>query len=649
MPHKEVLAEPGKKVIMLGNVAIARGALEYGVSFAAAYPGTPSTEITEALAYAASRLGGPYVEWSSNEKVALETAIGAAQTGLAAMASMKHVGVNVAADPLFSSAYMGVNGALVVVSADDPSMWSSQNEQDNRWYGIHAYIPVVEPAGAQEAKNAVIAAFRLSEEFKHPVILRTTTRISHTRVPVETGPIDVGRLKKKGVFNKEPERLTLVPAHARKLRLELLHKWERIADYVSNASLNSVEGDANADTLVVGVGLGYRYAKEILASYGMLERVRLLKIQTPVPLPYKLILKEAEGRERIIVVEEGDPVFENKLKALLFDEDIRVKVYGKERGFLPRWGELTLDRVETAFSKIFGFNTRFPANKAGKTQITLPPRPPTLCPGCPYRAVFYALRKAIGKARVRAIYSGDIGCYSLGVNPPFQMQDTIVEMGGSIGLANGFVHAQDRDLVVAIIGDSTFFHAGLPGLANAVYNKSGFLLVVLDNRTTAMTGHQPHPGVGVRATGEEGSELSIPRVLKGLGIDYVKVIDAFNIREGEKEFYNAIEYIRETGKPAAVVARGACILVALAYARRRGVSPVIYTVDLEKCTACGLCYRAFNCPAIYPGSDGKARINPLLCTGCSECAQICPFDAFRPVDVLNPEWFRIMREAKPVQ
>ncbi len=648
LAHKEVLVEPGKRVVMLGNVAMARGALEYGVSFASAYPGTPSTEITEALSYASRVLGAPYVEWSANEKVALEAAIGAALTGIPAIASMKHVGMNVAADPLFSAGYMGVEGALVVVSADDPGMWSSQNEQDNRWYGIHAYIPVFEPAGPQEAKECIIEAFKFSEQFKNPVILRTTTRISHTRVPVETGEINIELLSRKGVFKKNIPKYTLVPAHARMLRKELVDKWEKFAEHLSSHPLNKAEGPEHSETLVVAVGLAYRYVKELLALHGLLNKIRLLKISTSIPIPKKLLLSEAEGKTKIIFVEEGEPVVETLSKALFYDHDIRAKIYGKGTGHLELVGELELHKVESLLEKALDLTKRYyPPLKEFKP-MELPPRPPVLCPGCPYRAVFYALRRAIGKARVRPIYNGDIGCYSLGVNPPFQMQDTIVEMGGSIGLANGMAHAQKDKVPIAIIGDSTFFHAGLPGLANAVYNRSPILVVVLDNRTTAMTGHQPHPGIGVTASGKEGVELSIVDAARGLGVEYVKTIDAFNIAEGEQEFYKALEYVKKEKKPALVVAKGSCILLALAAGRRVGVYPVPYQVDEDKCTACGLCYKAFNCPAIYVKEDGKVYINELLCTGCGECAQICPFDAFKPVDEIPPEWLKLMREAKPL-
>ncbi len=645
MAHKEVLSKPGTRVLVLGNVAIARGALEYGIGFASAYPGTPSSEIVEALAYAARKLKVPYVEWSINEKVALEAALGASLSGVPSLVAMKHVGVNVAADPLFSSAYMGVEAPFVIVSADDPGMHSSQNEQDNRWYGVHAYIPVVEPAGAQEAKTAVIEAFRLSEKFKTPVILRSTTRIGHTRVPIDMGDIDLEKLKQKGYFKKNIQRYTLVPDHARKLRIKLLEKWEEISNFLSKHPLNRAEGPSDSNILIVGVGLGYRYAKEAVAMLGLTGKVRLLKISTPIPLPRDLIRREAEGREKIFFIEEGEPVVETLSKALFFEYNIHAKVAGKDNGYITKAGELMLDKILPGLARFLGVKYKEP--EIARTTMQPPPRPPVLCPGCPYRAVFYALRRAVGKARVKPIYNGDIGCYSLGVLPPFEMQDTIIEMGGSVGLANGLAHVAEDQIPIAIIGDSTFFHAGMPGLANAVYNKAPMLVVVLDNRTTAMTGHQPHPGVGVTAMGEETRELDPRKVAEAYGIEYVALTNAFDIKGQEKVFFEALEYIKKEGKPALVVARGSCILLAIANARRQGVSYTIYTVDEDKCIACGLCYRAFNCPAIVPKPDGKVYIDPLLCTGCGECAQICPVDAFKPVKEPAPEWLKIMLTAKP--
>ena len=645
MSYPQVLAEPGSKVVMLGNVAIARAALEHGIGFASAYPGTPSTEIVEALAYASRKLGAPYVEWSSNEKVALEAALGAALAGVPSLAAMKHVGMNVAADPLFSSAYTGVRAGMVVVSADDPGMHSSQNEQDNRWYGVHAYIPVVEPAGPKEAYSAVKEAFKISERFEHPVIVRTTTRIGHTRAPVTVGEIDVTRLHAKGRFPKEPERTALVPAHARRLREWLVDKWNSIEDYLAESGLNRAEGPDDAEVLVVGVGLGYYYAREALEEARGLDRVRLLKLQTPVPLPRELIAREAPGRRLVVVVEDGEPVVETLLKAALHDEGIRVEVWGKGTGHIPLTGELTLDKVEPAIAKALGVE---PARVEPVTlDLELPPRPPVLCPGCPYRSVFYALRRAVSQARVKPVYSGDIGCYSLGVLPPFRMQDTIIDMGASIGLGSGLAHVLEDQVVIAIIGDSTFFHSGLPALANAVFNRSPMLIIVLDNRTTAMTGHQPHPGIGLTARGKPSIELRPTEIARAMGVGYVAVTDAFDAKGQVQVFKEALEYVKEKRAPALVVARGACILVAGREARKRGVEAPVYTVNWDKCTGCGICYKAFNCPAIVPTGSKKPVVDPVLCTGCGECADICPFDAFEPTGPVSEEWKRIMRDARP--
>ncbi len=647
MSYPEVLAEPGQRILMLGNVAIARAALEYGIGFASAYPGTPSTEIIEALAYASRRLGAPYVEWSVNEKVAFEAAYGAAMAGVPALVAMKHVGLNVAADPFFSSSYTGVEAPFLVVSADDPWMWSSQNEQDNRWYGLHAYVPVVEPAGAQEAKKATVEALKLGEKLKHPIMLRTTTRISHTRVPVETGRIDVERLKARGMFQRNVRRWTLVPAHARERKVELVEKWARIEEMLNGHPLNWVEGPADARIAVVAAGLGYRYVREALQLLGVSDRVRIVKVSTPVPLPRKLVAKGIEGAEKILIVEEGDPIVETMVKALVGEEDLGARVYGKETGHLKRYGELTVEDVALALAKLLGKTDGVP-KPAVKPSLEPPPRPPVLCPGCPYRGAFYALKRAVNLERVKPVYTGDIGCYSLGLLPPFEVQDTIVEMGGSIGLANGLAHVAGDQLPIAIIGDSTFFHAGMPGLLNMLYNRAPSLIIILDNHTTAMTGHQPHPGTGVTAMGVEHRAFSPEEVVRGLGVEFVEVADAFNVKDVEVKVRKAIRYVREEGKPAVVVVKGACILVALAEARRAGVKPPVYRVNPERCTACGICYKAFNCPAIMVDrSTGKAYVDPILCTGCGVCAQICPFKAFEPVEPPTPEWNKIMRTARP--
>ncbi|MEB3774045.1 MAG: indolepyruvate ferredoxin oxidoreductase subunit alpha [Desulfurococcales archaeon] len=641
MPHEEVLAEEGRRVVMLGNVAIARGALEAGIGYAAGYPGTPSSEIIEALSVASRKLGGPIVEWSVNEKVALESAYGASLSGVPSMATMKHVGVNVAADPLFSLAYTGTPSSIVVVSADDPGMWSSQNEQDNRWYGVHAYIPVVEPSGVQDAKEATIEAFRISSEYGHPVILRTTTRVSHTRGVVEAGRIDAEKLRPRGRFTRNLERYTLIPAHARRLREDLLERWDRIEERLSRSSLNKIEG--GGELLLLGVGLGYRYAAEAARLLGV--EARIAKLQTPIPLPSSFLHKALDGVSKVLVFEEGDPVVETLLKSFIHDEGLDVEVHGRSDGYLPRAGELGLDKAMRAIGALAGVDPGLPSPR--ELGLDLPPRPPALCPGCPYRGVFPGLRKAVRRSRVEPVYSGDIGCYSLGVLPPFRVQDTIVEMGGSIGLANGIAKTANGQIPVAIIGDSTFFHSGITGLVNAVHNRNPMLVIILDNRTTAMTGHQPHPGIDVGAMGEEAVGVDIEALVKAIGVEHVRVVDAFSIRGVEKAVTEALDYVRRERRPAVLIAKGSCILVALSQARRLGIKPPVYRVNPDKCRACTVCYTAFNCPAIFRVEDGKAKINPVLCTGCGVCVDICPFDAFEPVEEPGKDWILLMRTATP--
>ncbi|UXD21250.1 indolepyruvate ferredoxin oxidoreductase [Ignicoccus pacificus DSM 13166] len=639
--YSEVLSEEGKTEIMLGNAAIARGLLEGGLQFASAYPGTPSTEITEALSYFASKKGVPYVEWSTNEKVALEAALGAAISGLKAFTGMKHVGLNVAADPFFSSAYLGVDGALVVVSADDPWMWSSQNEQDNRIYGLHAFVPVIEPRGVQEAKEAARLALEWSYALKRPFLFRITTRIAHSRAPITLGKINLEELKAEPRFRRDPSKWTLIPEFARRHRVELLRFWEEVKGELSDFPLNSVEG--SGEIAVLASGIGYVYAKEAVKDLEI--PVTLIGISTPVPLPDRVIEKALE-HDKVIVIEEGEPVVEAQLREEAQKRGSKTEIFGKMDGTLRRYGELDLAEVREAIGRTYGMEVERPKVREVPK---LPPRPPVLCPGCPYRSYFYALKRAVNKARVEPIYSGDIGCYSLGITPPFEVQDIIIDMGASIGAGGGMAQAFREDpkrLIIAIIGDSTFYHSGVTSLINVVYNQAPLLTIILDNYTTAMTGHQPHPGVGIGAGGRPAKEIDMESVVKGIGVEKVLVADAFSIKDSEEKTLEAIKYVIEQRKPAVVIAKGACSLVALAHARRKGIKVPQYYVEESKCTACGICYKAFNCPAIIKKEDGKAWIDPSLCVGCGQCEQICPFGAF-VIKERVPEWDQLLRTAKP--
>lgn len=593
--------------LMLGNHAVAHAALEAGVAVATGYPGTPSSEIIEYILEHAGETG-TYVEWSSNEKVAYEVAYGAALAGARALVSMKHVGLNVAMDPLMSSAYTGVRNSLLVITADDPGMWSSQNEQDNRWVGLHSYIPVFEPYSPQNAADLVKLTMDISQRVNHPVIMRLVTRVSHVREPVRV--CEFGKPVFAQSYIKDPRHHALIPANARWLKGELIKRWDSIKALIEELPHEYID---DGRVLIITSGVAYRYVKEALEDLEI--NASLLNIITPVPIPSKLVANAASRADKIIVVEEGDPVVEFQVKALLYDEGIRVPIYGKGSGLFSRVGELTPVDVEDGIAKALGIGVR--RVQAQQSPINAPPRPPVFCPGCPYTAAFYELKIATAKARVKPVFSGDIGCYSLGINPPFNEQDLLTNMGSSIGLGMGILRGTGgRELVVAVIGDSTFFHAGLPALVNAVYNKAPMLIIVMDNRFTAMTGGQPSPT----------QTIDIASVAKAIGVNHVYVVDPFNVKEAERILNEAIMKVKG-GELALVVMRRACALEA---SRIGGSMIVKYTVT-DACRACGICYNLLSCPALIKLSNGKAAIDNAACVGCSVCAQVCPFDAIKPL------------------
>ena len=622
MKFEDTITLKEGSILMLGNEAIARGALEGGMGLAAAYPGTPSSEIVESLLKVKDKLG-IYVEWSVNEKVAFEVSYAAAISGVKSLVAMKHVGLNVAADPLMSSAYTGVRESFVIVTADDPSMWSSQNEQDNRLYGVHAYIPVFEPSDPGEAKELCKFAFEFSSKVKHPVILRTTTRLSHTRGPVTLGTIP--RLTTRGEFTRKKEYV-LTPSNARKDREAMLTRWKRIMDEVNAVPFNRIEGDGK--NLVIASGIAYAYVKEIVASGKVGDGWRILKLSTPYPVPRKLLLKAMEGVEKVLIVEELEPVVEKGVKAILYEEGITVELHGKDLIGLPY--EMSHERVYSALKSFTeGRRPRVLATRNTKESLPVPPRPPTFCPGCPYRPLFYAIRRYLNRKKLSYVAAGDIGCYALAHNPPYNLQDVIINMGGSIGTANGFAHVLNS-VILAIIGDSTFFHTGIPPLVNAVWHRTPIVVIILDNEITAMTGHQPSPAT--RGAGATENYIPLESVVKGLGVNFVEVIDPFDVTQVENTLSRAIEYTSKQREPAVIIARRKCALSALRSLRRAGIKLPLFKVDLSKCIKCGTCYNAFACPAIYPDKEGHAHIDPGLCAGCGTCTQVCPVNAIVPVD-----------------
>lgn len=609
----------GSKLLLLGNEAIARGALEAGVGFASAYPGTPSSEIIESL-MRVSKEYEIYVEWSVNEKVAFEAAYAASISNVRSLTAMKHVGLNVASDPLMTSAYTGVEAGFVVVTADDPNMHSSQNEQDNRWFGLHAYIPVFEPSNPQEAKDLTAYLYVFSEKFKHPTILRSVTRVSHTHGIVTYN--NLGKSKIKGVFIKKPEKWVAIPQYSRLMKANLVDKWEKIYNHIGEVPFNKLFNKGEK-VVIVASGIGYVYVVDAVDELNVRNKVTIVKIASSVPLPKKLLLDTLSYANTVFVVEEGDPVVEFQLKNILLEEKLDVEVYGKN--LLPKQGELSLETVVSSLAKVL--NVNIGNYTTAPTSLSIPSRPPTLCPGCPYRSLYYALKLTVAKMKLNVVYSGDIGCYTLGVYEPFKVHDTVTDMGSSIGLANGFAHVLKNQIVVAIIGDSTFYHAGIPALLNAVYNNAPMLVLILDNETTAMTGFQPHPGSGVSASSWSSQACKIPleNVAKGVGVKHVFIVDPYDIKLSRKVLEKAFNMVVEKHEPVVIIARRPCVLYKPLEAE------VKYVVIEEKCIKCKLCYDYFSCPAIVKLENGIAKINQELCINCGACIEVCPTNAIVPI------------------
>ena len=580
---------PGARLFMLGNEAIARGAIEAGVQVVASYPGTPSSEITETLVNNA-KATGMYAEWSINEKVALEVAMAGAISGLRALSIMKHVGVNVAHDPLMSASYMGLGG-LVLISADDPGQWSSQNEQDNRYIARQAYIPVLEPATAQEAKDMMVDAFRLSEEFGQMFMLRSVTRIGHARSDVVLGGIVKDR--RQGKFVKDPVRLVCLPANFRVNRRLAVQRMAKIKRVVDTLPYNQLTLKKGAKLGVITSGISYGYALEAIRWMGLEDKISVLKIGTPYPLPAKLTEQLLKSVPELLVVEELEPFVEDAVKVVAEDAGILAKIHGKD--VLSLVGELSTRQVAEALSKLMG--TKPPIDFAQldkireETAALLPLRPPTMCAGCPHRASLYAINIACRKYQqetgIEPVKTGDIGCYALGANAPLNADDVAICMGGAFGLADGFAHVLDAP-VVAHLGDSTFFHSGISPMINAVYNKANVTMVVLDNSTTGMTGFQPHPG----ATGDATLDIKIEDIARASGVKFVEVVDAFDL----PRLIDVVEKAIKFKGPSLIVARRPCNIIDQREKRKTGEKTLPYVVDPKKCLAGSSPYCQATCP-----------------------------------------------------
>lgn len=575
------------KKIMMGDEAVARGAYEYGITFAAAYPGTPSTEILENIA----KYKEIYSEWAPNEKVAVEAAIGASIAGARSLAAMKHVGLNVAADPLFTFAYTGVNGGCVIVTADDPGMHSSQNEQDNRYYAKFAKIPMLEPSDSQECKDFVGYALDISEKYDTPVLLRLTTRVSHGKGVVELGERQNVEMKP---YKKDIPKYVMVPANAQKRHVVVEERLKALRQLSEEIYINRIEWN-DREIGIITSGISYLYVKEVFG-----DEVSILKLGMTYPLPSELIKKFAEEVKKLYVVEELEPYIEEHVKSL------GIKVIGKE--ILPMVGELNPGIIRKA---IKGHELEHIS-----VDTKVPGRPPMLCAGCPHRGVFYVLKKK------KVPVLGDIGCYTLGAAPPLEAMDTCVCMGASISGSHGFQKATEhngkKQKIFSVIGDSTFFHSGITGLIDIVYNKGNAVPIILDNRITAMTGHQHNPGTGKTLMGEKAPEIDIAKLSEAIGVKRVRIVDSFNLKEVE----NAVDEAMNTDDTMVIVAKGPCALIP---PRPQGEC----RIDQDKCKKCGLCLR-IGCPAISK-KDGIFSIDPDQCTGCTVCMQVCPFDAIEKV------------------
>ncbi len=573
------------KKLMIGNAALARGLYEAGCSLISSYPGTPSTEITEEFA----KFDDTYCEWAPNEKVATETAFGASLRGKRSACCMKHVGLNVAADPLFTMSYTGVNAGMVICVADDPGMHSSQNEQDSRHYAVAAKVPMLEPADSQEALDFAKIAYEISEQFDTPVFIKMCTRVAHSQSIVETGE----RIEAEKVYEKNPRKYIMAPANAIARHPFVEERTAKLTEYAESSAVNSVEkGDGSHDFGIITSSTSYQYVKEVFG-----DSVSVLKLGMVNPLPVKLIRDFASDNKTVYVIEELDPIIETHCKS------IGVNVIGKEKfSILGEFSQKTI-------AKAFGL-----AEKENVSLDTaIPVRPPMMCAGCPHRGMYYVL------AKNKITVLGDIGCYTLGSMPPLNALDMTLCMGASVSGIHGFNKAggsETEHKTVCVIGDSTFMHSGVTGLINIAYNQSNSTVIILDNSITGMTGHQQNPTTGLNIKGDPAGKVNLESLCRSVGINSVRVVDPYNLEECEKAVLEELA----KDEPSVIISRRPCVL--LKYVKPK--KPL--HINKDKCRGCKRCMK-FGCPAIS-FRDGHAVIDNTLCIGCGVCAGLCPFDAF---------------------
>ena len=586
---------------LMGNAAAALGALAAGIKFAAGYPGTPSSEIIETIAKRKSEI--VYVEWSVNEKAALEAAAAAAMSGARALVTMKQVGLNVASDPLMSLAYVGVEGGLVVVSADDPGPISSQTEQDTRRFADFCRIPVFDPSSPEEAYVMIQDAFEYSEKYKTPVIFRPTTRVCHAYgmadVQTETSVRDYPG------FVKNTNKWVIFPKLSFANHAMIEKRNVEIGKDFSSYRFNTSEGQKSEKT-VIASGISYAYAKEILKG----TDVRLIRIATAYPFPENFVLKELDGVKEVLCLEELSPFIEEQLLMLCGKHGLSLKVHGKLDNLCPASGEYSTELLAPILSRFLDINITSEGIDLSDSPA-LPVRPPVLCAGCPHRASFYAVKLAMkGK---KSYFCGDIGCYTLGNAMPLDMTDTCLCMGAGVTMAQGFSHVDDKSYPFAFIGDSTFFASGMTGVVNAVYNEADITICILDNSTTAMTGHQPHPGTGRTMMGNIVDKVDIAKVLEGMGVKHIETVNPFNLDAA----VDTVRKLQEYKGVKAVIFKSPCVAL---------FRPASKCSITDKCINCRKCIKEIGCPAISIIND-KVTIDNSQCTGCGLCAQVCPVKA----------------------
>lgn len=611
----------GRILFLMGNEALARGAIEADAAFVTGYPGTPSSEVIASLIPVSKKLGMK-VEWAVNEKVALEIAAGVAFAGLRTLVTMKNAGLNVAADPLLSVAYSGVDGGLVIYVADDPSCHSGMEEQDSRYYASLSLLPMFEPSNPQEAKDAIVTAFDLSEKLKVPVLIRSTTRVAHASANVKLGPIQ--QVSRKPSFKKDIRRHTRAsPVWCTEQHRRLIQTIHESKNVFENLPLNKLVAKGKEKYGVVATGVAWNYLIEIVNELG-LDDLALLKVGVVNPLPVDLIRRLLENRQAVLVLEELEPYVELNVRAIASELSIRPIVHGKNDGTTSRIGEFSHSTVRKALGILIGKDLTNHASRMAEEDIlnSVPVRTIPFCPGCPHVGTYLAINRAFNKLRLgksEAIVTGDIGCTILGMNRPFETCWTEVCMGASISVAVGLRQAGIEKPIIATIGDSTFFHTGLPALANLVMTNSRVVVVVLDNKITAMTGQQPSPASPPSDTGGPAKTIMIEDVARSVGVEFVRVVDPFDLKTTTEAIIDAIGF----NGPSIIVSRRMCALDA----RRKGVIESLASINPEKCTGCLACMKLLGCPALVLGPDKKVTIDRLQCNGCNICAAVCPFQA----------------------